>query len=400
MVEIILGANVLLINIFVAYHLFFLALYPILKKYNYKTIEKLSTKKLNKFAILVPAHNEELMIGDVIDNILSVDYPKDKYDLIIIADNCADRTADIACDRGAACYERNDEVNKGKPYALNWVFNQINIDNYDAFTIIDADTFISKKYLEEMNKEINHGADAIQGYFGIMNPDETWLTRIMAIPGVIKFNVRYFTKQAIGLSCPLMGNGMCFSKNIIKKYGWNAYSITENWEYYLKLILKDHSVGYSPKAVIYSHAVTSLKHGEIQRMRWLKGKLKLIYRYVPELILRGVRTKNIKMIDAAVELILPSYSMLFNWTSVVFLVSIILWQIGIIETFFVKLLLLVVFIQIIHFIIGLIINREPLKTWLSLAYVPIFLLWKFIITIKGVLSIRNSKWEKTERHNK
>jgi len=375
----------------------FLVLYPVFKIIGKNKSQKITTKKQNKFAIIIPAHNEELMIGDVIDNVLLVDYPREKYDLIIIADNCTDRTAEIARKKGVDCYERKDNVKKGKPYALDWVLRQLNIDSYDAFTIIDADTFIDKTYLNAMNEEINRGAEAVQGYFGVMNPDETWLTRLMAIPGVVKFNVRYYCKQAIGLTCPLMGNGMCFSKNIIKKYGWNAYSITENWEYYLFLVLNNHNVGYSSGAVIYSHAVTSLKHGEVQRKRWLKGKLKLIRQYVPALLIKGIKEKNLKMIDAAFELILPSYSMLFNWTIGILIVSVILSLFNILDLLFIEWLLIVAISQVIHFLMGLIINREPLKTWLSLAYVPVFLLWKTLITLKGVLSIRNDTWEKTSR---
>ena len=160
--------------------------------------------------------------------------------------------------------------------------------------IIDADSTMHKDYLKSLNEKLKGGSDAIQGYFGIMNPEESWLTKLMTIPGVLKFKIRYACKDKIRLSCPLMGNGMCFSRKIIKEYGWNAFSITENWEYFIKLFLKGHLVSYAEDAIIYSHAVTKLSHGEAQRKRWFIGRLNVLIDYYKPIFHRLIKTFDIK----------------------------------------------------------------------------------------------------------
>ena len=92
---------------------------------------------LNRFAIIIPAHNEELVLGPLIDSAIKLNYPSELYDVIVIADNCSDLTEQIAKEKGAICYVRNDPSNRGKPFALNWIFRQIDLDMYNGFVIIN-----------------------------------------------------------------------------------------------------------------------------------------------------------------------------------------------------------------------------------------------------------------------
>ena len=73
-----------------------------------------------KFAVVIPAHNEELVISSLIDNLMTLDYPKKLYDVFVIADNCNDNTANMARSHGAIVYERTNLEQKGKGYALEW----------------------------------------------------------------------------------------------------------------------------------------------------------------------------------------------------------------------------------------------------------------------------------------
>jgi cellulose synthase/poly-beta-1,6-N-acetylglucosamine synthase-like glycosyltransferase len=391
------AVNGLLISIFVGYHLFFVILYPFVKWKKRKQPKTAQNTKYNKFAIIIPAHNEEILIGDVLQSTKKLHYPSDKYEVIVIADNCTDRTAKIVRYMSIKCFERNNLEEKGKPYALKWIFKQISIDEYNAFVILDADTLIDNDFLAVMNQKLSQGAHIIQGYFGIMNREDTWVTRLSVIPGILKFKIRYLCKEFLGLSCPLMGNGMCFSRKIIKEYGWNAFSITENWEYYIKLILKNHISTYAEDAIIYSQAVISLKYGEIQRKRWLKGRLQTAIDYFPKLILTGLKENSMSKMDAAMELLLPSYSMLFNWTILSLLVVIPLWILRLQSFNILAWLMFLSVVQFLFFILGLIIAKASFKTWMSLCYVPIFLGWKFIVTIKGIFGFKNRVWTKTER---
>lgn len=356
-----------------------------------------SQGNINRFAVLIPAHNEEELIGKLIASVSTIDYPEKSIEVIIVADNCKDRTAEIAIESGIKCLIRYDKIKRGKPYALEWALQQIDLDEYDAFVIVDADTTIGSNFFRAMNDKINNGNEAIQGYFDVMNPNDTWLTRIAIVPGILKFRMRYAVKEKLKLSCPLMGNGMCFSSGIIKKYGWNAFSITENWEYYIKLVLNGYRVSYAENATIFSHAVTELSHGETQRKRWLKGQIGVLCAYYKALLRRVVEKQSLASLDALLELLLPSYSMLLSWTMVMFFM---LFVSSLIDARFVKLKnwsAVLLLAQVIYCLYAFGLSKPSLKTWVSLAYIPAFLGWKVLVTFKGLMGLKDKTWVKTER---
>ena len=77
-------------------------------------------EKNHKFMAILPAHNEENVIQALIESLNAQDYPKDSYDIFVIADNCTDRTAEIAEKCGAIVVKRFDEEHRTKGYALQW----------------------------------------------------------------------------------------------------------------------------------------------------------------------------------------------------------------------------------------------------------------------------------------
>lgn len=395
-VDIVLFAIAIMLILYLAYNLIFVVSYPFLRRAENRFANKNRSITINKFAIIIPAHNEELIIQRLIDSVNKLEYPKDRFQLIIIADNCNDTTEEIAKQNDIKCLVRNDRKNTGKPKALSWAFKQINIEEFDAFAIIDADTEMDCKFLIEMNERIDSGEAVIQGYFGIMNPDDTWLTRLMVIPGVLKYKIRYFCKDKLGISCPLMGNGMCFAKRIIERYGWNTYSLTENWEYYLQLLEDGYNVTFNEKAKIYSHAVKKLDHGITQRKRWQKGKILLVKQHFKKLIIRGIIGKDLNSIDSLFELSSPSFSMLLNWT-IIYLIAGILVYFIMSQPFHMILSCLLLTLQLLYFMAGMILAKVSWKTWMSVLFVPAFLVWKIGVTILTLKTIRGTKWEKTER---
>ena len=80
--------------------------------------------KKHKFMAIIPAHNEEAVVGNLVESLKNQDYPKDLYDIYVIADNCTDNTAQVAREKGAIVYERFDSEKKTKGYALQWFLQQ------------------------------------------------------------------------------------------------------------------------------------------------------------------------------------------------------------------------------------------------------------------------------------
>lgn len=139
--------------------------------------------KNHKFMAIIPAHNEEAVVANLVESLKHQDYPKELYDIYVIADNCTDKTAEVARKAGAIVYERFDETKKTKGFALNWFLGQkIEEDaDYDAFCIFDADNIVDVNFLKNMNKKLCQGEDVVQGYRDIKNPTDNWITAGYAI---------------------------------------------------------------------------------------------------------------------------------------------------------------------------------------------------------------------------
>jgi cellulose synthase/poly-beta-1,6-N-acetylglucosamine synthase-like glycosyltransferase len=353
----------------------------------------------SRFAMVIPAHNEAGLIGGTVTSLLQCAYPATLRDVLVIADNCSDDTAARARAAGAICHERHDLTRRGKPYALDWMMSRLDLNAYDAVVIIDADTIVDRRFLDAMDSHLVAGEVAIQGYFGVMNPNENWLTRLGVLPASVKFRLHFPGKHVFGLSCPLAGNGMCFSAALMRRFGWNAFSITENWEYYVMLTLHGYVTTSAQDAVIYSQVARSLKLGETQRMRWMKGRLDTLQRYWRPLLRQGLREASLLKLDALIEVARPSHANLLVSTAAygalcaaaVFVGS------GGAQTW------LAVAgtsfgLQVIYFLVGFAIERPPLKTWLAIVMVPWYLMWKCLVSLKGLFSLSERTWVKTTRN--
>jgi cellulose synthase/poly-beta-1,6-N-acetylglucosamine synthase-like glycosyltransferase len=137
--------------------------------------KKILIEKDHKFMAIIPAHNEEAVIRNLVESLNEQDYPKDLYDIYVIADNCTDATARIASNAGAIVFERYDEEHKTKGAALNWFLKQkIEEDApYDAFCIFDADNIVDVNFLPAMNRKLCQGETVVQGYSDIKNPTDS-----------------------------------------------------------------------------------------------------------------------------------------------------------------------------------------------------------------------------------
>lgn len=352
-----------------------------------------------RFAILIPAHDEEGMISGAVESVVASNYPRDRQRVFVVADNCTDGTAERARSAGATALERHDTSKRGKPYALNWALKQICQDDFDALVIMDADTVMDPYFLAAMEQHLIAGEQAIQGYFGIMNPDENWLTRLGTLPATVKFRLHFPGKRLLGLSCPLAGNGMVFSMKLIKKFGWEVYSITENWEYYVMLAQNGYRVTPAPEAVIYSQVARSLKLGQTQRVRWMQGQMDILGRYKRALVRQAIRERSVIALDVLVELGKPSHAMLLAWTTI-YLAACALW--AVVEGHGSTLLLLgaavLLWLQIAYFLAGLALERPPLRTWLALGMVPWYLMWKMFINLRALIGSKDPRWVKTTRN--
>ena len=195
----------------------------------------LKINKDHKFMAIIPAHNEETVVGNLVESLKAQNYPKDKYDIYVIADNCTDDTAKVAKEAGAIVLKRFDEFHKTKGFALDWFLKQkIEEDaDYDAFCVFDADNIVDKDFLKNMNKKLCQGEEVVQGYRDIKNPNDSWISSGYAIFYWMMHRFYHLARYNLGLSALLNGTGFMVKFDLVKPNGWKTITLTEDIEYSL-----------------------------------------------------------------------------------------------------------------------------------------------------------------------
>lgn len=244
-------------------------------------------EKDHKFMAILPAHNEENVIGNLIESLKKQDYPANLIDIYVIADNCTDNTVKIAKEAGAIVLERkeDDPKKRTKGAALQWFLKQKIEENadYDAFCVFDADNIVDKGFFTAMNKKLCQGEEVVQGYRDIKNPTDSWVSAGYAIFYWTMHRFYHLARYNLGLSALLNGTGFMVKFDIIKPTGWNTDTLTEDIEFSLKRIIQGKRVGWATDAIVYDEQPTSFKQSWSQRSRWTVGHMQCLKTYTGQL---------------------------------------------------------------------------------------------------------------------
>lgn len=260
-----------------------------------------------RLAIIIPAHNEEVVIGHLIDNLMNLDYPKELFDVFVIADNSSDSTAKVAREHGAIVYERFNDVQKGKGFALEWMFGNIynRPENYDAVVIFDADNLVDTNFLKHMNNRLCDGDKIVQGYIDSKNPCDTWVSASFSMAFWVSNRMLQLARYNLGLSNYLGGTGMAISLDILKKIGWGATSLTEDLEFSIKALLLGYKTTFAHEAIVYDEKPLTFKQAWNQRRRWALGHVEVFRTYCWEYIKQTFIKKDPALFDGIVMTIQP-----------------------------------------------------------------------------------------------
>ncbi len=358
----------------------------------------------HRFHLIIPAHNEEMLLSEVLHRLKELEYDNHLYDIVVIADNCVDATASIAKQCDVRCLERFDENRKGKGYALAWALDTLlaeGDDTLDAYVILDADSILSQNFLNEMNSLLNQGARAIQARYVVLNTNDSWRTRLMACALDLAHHAKPLGRRNIGLSDGLKGNGMCFHGEILKSVPWSGESITEDIDYALRLNERRIRIVYCPSATVSAQMPVDSKQAETQRERWEGGRYGLMKRALP-IFIKSVYIKNILLADRSLDILIPPFAELFSLPIVLLAIMGGLKLIGFHLPNINWLLFgisFVILLEIVYLIAGLIIAKTPLRTALSLFQAPFYILWKFGLYARMIASGGVRNWNRTERQD-
>ena len=261
--------------------------------------KKLIIEKDHKFMAIIPAHNEENVIKNLVESLKAQNYPEELYDIYVIADNCTDATAEIAKEAGAKVLKRFDEEHKTKGFALNWFLKQKIEENadYDAFCVFDADNIVDKNFLKNMNKKLCQGEEIVQGYRDIKNPTDSWITGGYAIFYWMMNRFYHLARYNLGLSPLINGTGFMVKFDVVKPNGWQTVTLTEDIEFSLINISKGRKLGWATDAIVYDEQPVHFDQSWSQRSRWTVGHLQCMKNYTKDLAKGVAKHKTLMNFD-------------------------------------------------------------------------------------------------------
>jgi cellulose synthase/poly-beta-1,6-N-acetylglucosamine synthase-like glycosyltransferase len=348
-----------------------------------------------RLLLLVPAHNERLLIGNCVRSLLSMAYPHGAVRVVVIADNCTDPTARLAREEGADVLERTDRDFPGKPRAIAWALGQFDLKEWDACVIIDADSTVAPGFASGLAQLAPLNDIVFQANIGVLNEYENWLTRLGGLLSRCRYEVTYPLKQAAGLNCPVMGNGMGFGTNLLIRNGWCAFSITEDSELYAMYTEAGVPIRHAAGANLFSQEPRSLGQGATQRRRWLAGRIRVIREWAVRLI-RSPRISWHQKLDAFVELGLASPVLNLVAAIAVAIVAILgmpnalgVWIAGFAAASLCGIAITTILAVLRH--------PQPWRTLSSFFMLPAYAAWRIAVAIGTLLTLRDTTWRKTAR---
>jgi len=219
------------------------------------------------FAILIPAHNEESTLPATLRSVAWLDYPADRVRVFVVADNCSDRTADVARAAGASSFVRDDPTHRGKGLAVAFGLDRLAGEDADIILILDADCTLSPNALYELDAAFAAGADVAQTAVRSRNADEGPAGYVAAIGAEFDDGVAA-GRSRLGKSVPLRGTGMAFRREVLGWVRWCTDSPVEDAEYDRQLRVAGGRVRYCGRAVVSCEAPAGAGELYQQRRRW------------------------------------------------------------------------------------------------------------------------------------
>jgi 1,2-diacylglycerol 3-beta-glucosyltransferase len=372
------------------------------------------------FLILIPAHNEEQLLPACLESIQQSDYPASNLRIHLIADNCDDRTAEIASAYGASVHVRMNQELIGKGHALRWAVERLasDITQADGIVILDADSVISPNFFRVMAARLERGERVIQAYYAASAPEQSPVSSLRYAALAVLHYLRPLGRMVLGGSAGLKGNGMVFTPDIIAQFPWPA-SLTEDIEYHMTLLLAGERVTFAPDAEVQAEMPVTLAQSKSQHDRWERGRLAMARRYVPELLTVSVRSwqaanrrQAFLYLDAVMEHLIPPFSILAGLTIAAVCASLVLSlfafgsiqapeQITTAQLFAAANLLLGLSLlsgQVIYLLNGMLLVGASPKIYRSLLFAPVLIIWKIWQVIRVARQRSQQEWVRTARN--
>lgn len=256
-----------------------------------KNVEKFSENEgeLPTVSILIPAHNEQLVIENTLQAMINLNYPKDKLEVIPVNDNSSDETGFIV-DEYAKRYPfikplhtKPPTGGKGKSGALN---QGLKYSTGDVIVVYDADNTPEPEAVYNLVLGLNNDkkAAAVVGKFRVSNAKENLLTRFI--------NIETLTFQWLAQAgrwhwfnmTTIPGTNFAIRRSVIEELGgWDEKAISEDTELSFRVYNAGYHIRFFPAAITWEQEPETLKVWWKQRLRWAQGNLYVIFKFLSQL---------------------------------------------------------------------------------------------------------------------
>jgi cellulose synthase/poly-beta-1,6-N-acetylglucosamine synthase-like glycosyltransferase len=347
-----------------------------------------------KATVLIPAHNEQTLIYSTLSDIKS--QLTTQHQLVVIADNCTDKTAEIARGVGATVIERDDPIHLGKGYALDYGLRFIEPDPPDIVLFFDADCKVEPGAIEKLIQYAIATQLPVQATYLIeksSNPSPKESVSVFAFK--VKNLVRLCGSGILGLPCLLTGTGMAFPWSVIRSADLASGYIVEDMKLGLDLSIAGYPPIFCPEANVTSPLPQQTQAAKSQRTRWEHGHLKTLLTYVPMLMEESVKQRRLDLFFSALDLSIPPLSLfIMMWLSLM-TVSLLL---AALTALWLPALCLATagwFLLSAILIAWMKFGRNDLPL-LQLLIIPVYIFWKIPLYLKFLIQPQ-SLWIRTQR---
>jgi cellulose synthase/poly-beta-1,6-N-acetylglucosamine synthase-like glycosyltransferase len=260
-------------------------------------------REIVRIAAVVPAHNEESGVAATVASLRRCIGADSLHSIVVVADNCDDRTAECAHAAGARVLIRNDLTRRGKGIALEYAFGILLAEGFDAVVIVDADSQVEQGFIVEIAQMLARGVDAVQSRYTVLNPGASMRTRLMNV-ALMAFNVlRPRGRERLGVSVGILGNGFALTRETLTAVPYDAHSVVEDLEYHLRLTRAGKVVRFADRTAVRGEMPAGGSAASTQRARWEGGRMRMIREQVP-LLISDIATGRFRMTEPLLELML------------------------------------------------------------------------------------------------
>lgn len=342
------------------------------------------------FIVLVPAHDEEQTLPTLLRSVDRAE-GREAVRVVVVADNCSDRTAEVARRHGAAVLERRDPERSGKGPALAWALDELGAPDAPV-VMIDADCEVSPNLFTALAAHAHAGARVAQVEYVVANPEESPAAALRAAAFSLVNSVRPAGRNALGLSAGLLGTGMMFIPDVLRRVPWSDFGLAEDAEYGLRLAAAGERVVFVSEARVSSPMPVTAAAARSQEMRWEAGKVAAARTWTPRLLAAAARQRDPRLAATALDVLVPPQAILALTHALIAAVAALARVPAA-----VRLALAGVLAQAAYVAGGLLLARAPRQVWLGLLLAPRLVVGKAAIAARIALGGSPSGWIRTQR---